>query len=148
MRSESDLSSELVEISPVAIVVMDADEQVTAWNPAAAELFGYSPEEAIGRLIAQMQRCISEGVLPASLDAHVAVKLLWAPIFGIAALSLSDRIPTVEHADALARDAIEITIAGLRAGVARHAAPLGQPLAGEVETAAVEATAVDAVPST
>ncbi len=41
----------LVEISPVAIVVMDADERVTGWNPAAAELFGYSPEEAIGRLI-------------------------------------------------------------------------------------------------
>ena len=30
---------------------MDADERVTGWNPAAAELFGYSPEEAIGRLI-------------------------------------------------------------------------------------------------
>ena len=41
----------LVEISPVAIVVMDADERVTGWNPAAAELFGYSPQEAIGRLI-------------------------------------------------------------------------------------------------
>ena len=41
----------LVEISPVAIVVMDADERVTGWNPAAAQLFGYSPQEAIGRLI-------------------------------------------------------------------------------------------------
>ena len=41
----------LVEISPVAIVVMDADQRVTGWNPAAAELFGYSPDEAIGRLI-------------------------------------------------------------------------------------------------
>jgi PAS domain-containing protein len=30
----------LVEISPVAVVVMDADERVTGWNPAAAELFG------------------------------------------------------------------------------------------------------------
>ena len=30
---------------------MDADERVTGWNPAATELFGYSPEEAIGRLI-------------------------------------------------------------------------------------------------
>src|SRR6266571_5294472 len=62
--SEVDLSSELaearrrlheleslVEISPVAIVVMDADERVTGWNPAATRLFGYSPEEAIGRLI-------------------------------------------------------------------------------------------------
>ena len=32
----------LVEWSPVAVVVMDADERVTDWNPAAAELFGYS----------------------------------------------------------------------------------------------------------
>ena len=64
MTRELDLSSELaearrrldeleslVEISPVAIVVMDRDERVTGWNPAAAELFGYSPQEAIGRLI-------------------------------------------------------------------------------------------------
>ena len=41
----------LVEISPVAIVVMDADQRVTGWNPAAAQLFGYSPQEAIGRLV-------------------------------------------------------------------------------------------------
>jgi PAS domain S-box-containing protein len=41
----------LVEISPVAVVVMDAAECVTGWNPAAADLFGYTPEEAIGRPI-------------------------------------------------------------------------------------------------
>ena len=64
MTPEVDLSSELaqarrrvdeleslVEISPVAIVVMGADERVTGWNPAAAQLFGYSPQEAIGRSI-------------------------------------------------------------------------------------------------
>src|SRR6185295_17034906 len=64
MTPELDLSSELaavrrrldeleslVEISPVAIVVMNADERVTGWNPAAAQLFGYSPHEAIGRPI-------------------------------------------------------------------------------------------------
>ncbi|MGH2922065.1 MAG: PAS domain S-box protein, partial [Gaiellaceae bacterium] len=64
MTRELDLSSELaearrrrdeleslVEISPVAIVVMDAEERVTGWNPAAAQLFGYSPQEAIGRPI-------------------------------------------------------------------------------------------------
>ena len=32
----------LVEISPVAVVVMDAEERVTGWNPAAAELFGHT----------------------------------------------------------------------------------------------------------
>ena len=41
----------LVEFSPVAIVTMDADQLVTSWNPAAAELFGWSSEEAIGQLI-------------------------------------------------------------------------------------------------
>src|SRR6516165_721413 len=41
----------LVAISPAAVVVMDAAERVTDWNPAAAELFGYSAEEAVGRPI-------------------------------------------------------------------------------------------------
>jgi PAS domain S-box-containing protein len=41
----------LVEASPVAIVVMDREELVTAWNPAAERLFGYPPEEAIGQHI-------------------------------------------------------------------------------------------------
>ncbi len=44
----------LVEISPVAVVVMDADERVTGWNPAAAELFGHTAEEAIGRQIDEL----------------------------------------------------------------------------------------------
>ena len=39
----------LVENSPVAVIVMDTDERVTDWNPAAAALFGYSAEEALGR---------------------------------------------------------------------------------------------------
>ena len=30
---------------------MDSDERVTDWNPAAADLFGYSAEEALGRPI-------------------------------------------------------------------------------------------------
>ncbi|MGZ8795144.1 MAG: PAS domain S-box protein [Gaiellaceae bacterium] len=41
----------LVENTPVAVVVMDSDERVTDWNPAAAELFGYSAEEVLGRPI-------------------------------------------------------------------------------------------------
>ena len=41
----------LVEVSPVAVVTMDQDEQVTAWNPTATRLFGFEPDEAIGRSI-------------------------------------------------------------------------------------------------
>jgi PAS domain S-box-containing protein len=44
----------LVEISPAAIVVMDADERVTGWNPAAAALFGYTSDEAVGRTIDEL----------------------------------------------------------------------------------------------
>src|SRR3954467_2163291 len=47
-RRRLDELESLVEISPVAIVVMDPAERVMGWNPAAAELFGYSPQEAIG----------------------------------------------------------------------------------------------------
>ncbi len=44
----------LVELSPVAIVVTDRDELITGWNPAATELFGYLPDEALGRTIAEL----------------------------------------------------------------------------------------------
>jgi PAS domain S-box-containing protein len=44
----------LVEVSPAAVVVMDADERVTGWNPAAAALFGYASDEAVGRTIDEL----------------------------------------------------------------------------------------------
>ena len=44
----------LVEISPVAVVVMDTDERVTGWNPAATELFGHTADEAMGRQIDEL----------------------------------------------------------------------------------------------
>jgi len=81
------------------------------------------------RLIAQMQRCISTGALPETLNAQVAVRILWAPIFGIATLRLSERIAGGDHADALVRDAIETTIAGLRVTTPRHSAPSAEPAA-------------------
>jgi AcrR family transcriptional regulator len=75
------------------------------------------------RLIAQMQRCISAGVFPAALNPQVAVRILCAPIFGIAALRLSERIPGDAAADALVRDVVETTIAGLRVSVPHHSVP-------------------------
>jgi PAS domain S-box-containing protein len=51
VERQREYSASLVEISPAAVIVMDRDEVVTEWNPAAAALFGYSPEEAVGRHI-------------------------------------------------------------------------------------------------
>ena len=41
----------LLERSPSAIAIVDMDEVVTSWNPAAERLFGYSRDEAMGRKI-------------------------------------------------------------------------------------------------
>jgi PAS domain S-box-containing protein len=41
----------LLEISPAAIVVTDLEAKVVSWNPAAESLFGYTSEEAMGRLL-------------------------------------------------------------------------------------------------
>ncbi len=49
VERQREYSASLVEISPAAVVVMDADERVIDWNPAAAELFGYSAAEALGQ---------------------------------------------------------------------------------------------------
>jgi AcrR family transcriptional regulator len=79
------------------------------------------------RLLAQMQRCIDEGIFPSTVDADVALRLIWAPILGIAALRLSERLRP-EDADDLILDAIDTTIAGLQAGAPTHArrlAPFG-----------------------
>ncbi len=72
------------------------------------------------RVLARVQRCIDRGVLPATVGADVALRLLWAPIIGITSALVSQRLPPEVDADALVRDAIETTIAGLRAGAAIH----------------------------
>jgi AcrR family transcriptional regulator len=65
------------------------------------------------RLLARVQRCVDEGHFPASLHPAVALRLLWVAAVGIASLRLSDRLTPSEDPDALARDAISTTIAGL-----------------------------------
>src|SRR5688572_24841651 len=79
--------------------------------------------EMRSRVLAQVERCIAEQVFPETTHAEVALRLLWAPIFGIAALRLSHRLAPAEDADALVRDAIDTTIAGIRAGAPKHARP-------------------------
>jgi PAS domain-containing protein len=39
----------VVQHSPVAIIVINPDATVRAWNPGAEKLFGYTAQEAIGR---------------------------------------------------------------------------------------------------
>jgi AcrR family transcriptional regulator len=77
------------------------------------------------RVLEKVRHCIATGVFPPTTHAEVALRLLWAPIFGIAALRLSNRLPDDVDADALVHDAIDTMIAGLKAGAPRHAQPGG-----------------------
>jgi PAS domain S-box-containing protein len=51
LREQKRYLESLLEISPVAIVTTDVEGTVTAWNPAAEGLFGYTRAEALGRKI-------------------------------------------------------------------------------------------------
>jgi AcrR family transcriptional regulator len=80
--------------------------------------------EMRNRALARVERCIAEGLFPDTTHAEVALRLLWAPVVGFAALRLSHRIPDGVAIEPLVRDSIETTIAGIRAGAPRHARPL------------------------
>ena len=87
------------------------------------------------RALARVERCIAQGLFPETTYAEVALRLLWAPVVGFAALRLSQRIPENVAMDPLVRDAIETTIAGIRAGAPRHAQPADAASAPAARTA-------------
>ncbi len=49
IRHQKQYFEALFQNSPVAIVIIDESAKVSAWNPAAESLFGYTPAEAIGQ---------------------------------------------------------------------------------------------------
>src|SRR4029450_12073917 len=51
LRRQKEYFEALVRNSPVAIAIMDLDEKVVSWNPAAERLFGYSQAQAVGRRV-------------------------------------------------------------------------------------------------
>jgi AcrR family transcriptional regulator len=88
------------------------------------ERFAFA-REIKNHLIAQFQQCIDEGVFPPDLRPEVAFRVLTMGILGVAVMRLSERLGPNEDADDLAKDVLDITIAGLQAGVAlrSHTAP-------------------------
>jgi AcrR family transcriptional regulator len=68
-------------------------------------------------LIAEVQRCIDEKMLPPTVRPFIAVRLLMVGLVGVAVLRLSQRLGPSENADALADDVINVVLAGLRSGV-------------------------------
>jgi PAS domain S-box-containing protein len=49
IRQTNDRLHALIQTSPAAIMVLDAEGQISLWNPAAEEIFGWKAEEALGQ---------------------------------------------------------------------------------------------------
>jgi hypothetical protein len=66
------------------------------------------------RTTSHMQRCIDAGALPAEMNVHAAMRMLFASVIGLVALRLSDRLAPWEDPDALVRQSIEVMLAGFQ----------------------------------
>lgn len=96
-------------------------------------------QQMIDRVAARIQRSIDAGHLPATLDPQVALHVLWAALTGPAVLGCTCRLAPGENPDALARDVLETTLAGLAAGTRLTFVPC---LPGAHATAASSPTGV------
>ncbi len=81
------------------------------------ERFAFA-REMKAHIVEGIQACIDTGEFPAALDPVVATRTLMVGILGVAALRLSERLAPGENADHLASDVINLTLAGLKSGVA------------------------------
>jgi len=72
--------------------------------------------ETRGEIVARLRQCTTRGLLPAALDPEAAFNVLAAAVHGVAVMRLCDRPALGEQAEALARDVIEVALAGLRDG--------------------------------
>jgi AcrR family transcriptional regulator len=69
-------------------------------------------------IIELLRACIDSGDLPQTVDPHIAMRALMVGVLGVALLNLSERLMPGENPDLLAADVLNLTLAGLRSGVA------------------------------
>jgi AcrR family transcriptional regulator len=81
------------------------------------ERFAFA-REMKAQYIEELDRCVRGGVFPPDVPPAAAFRLLSTGLIGVATLRLSQRLAPDEDADALARDMLDATIAGLRSGMA------------------------------
>ena len=70
------------------------------------------------QIIEELRACIDAGDLPQTMDPNIAMRALMVGVLGVALLNLSERLMPGENADLLAADVLNLTLAGLRSGVA------------------------------
>ena len=87
-----------------------------AWLVCAALLSGCAAAPAV-IMTGAHKMAIDAGAFPATLNPNAAMHMLWASLVGPAVIGIRHRLASGEDYDALARDVLNATIAGMQAGV-------------------------------
>jgi AcrR family transcriptional regulator len=74
-------------------------------------------QQMLANAVSAVQKAIDAGAFPATLSPNAAMHMLWASLIGPAVVGIRHRLATGEDYDALARDVLNATIAGLQSGV-------------------------------
>jgi len=74
-------------------------------------------QQMLNHAVTAIQAAIDAGAFPKTLSPNAAMHMLWASLIGPAVVGIRHRLATGEDYDALARDVLNATIAGLQAGV-------------------------------
>ena len=74
-------------------------------------------QQMLNNAVTAIQKAIDAGAFPKTVNPNVAMHMLWASLIGPAVVGIRHRLATGEDYDALARDVLNATIAGLQAGV-------------------------------
>jgi AcrR family transcriptional regulator len=75
-------------------------------------------QELLANAVNAVQKAIDAGAFPGTLNPNAAMHMLWASLIGPAVVGIRHRLASGEDYDALARDVLNATIAGLQSGVA------------------------------
>jgi AcrR family transcriptional regulator len=94
---------------------------------------------------ARIQRCIDAGIFHKDTDPDVAMHVIWGALTGPAVIGSGCRLAPGEDPDALARDVLEVVIAGFKAGAATTFKPCTPPI--QPESSYIHATAPHGVRS-
>jgi AcrR family transcriptional regulator len=81
------------------------------------ERFAFA-RESKQHIIEEIRACITAGELPDTVDPLIAMRALMVGVLGVALMNLSERFLPGENPDLLAADMLNLTLAGLRSGVA------------------------------
>ena len=74
-------------------------------------------QQMLAQAVKAIQKAIDAGSFPKTLSPDAAMHMLWAGLVGPAVVGIRHRLDSGEDYDALARDVLNATIAGMQSGV-------------------------------